>query len=54
MSWIAWSTWMLWHRTQLTPICLHQAGYGLWIIDDEIIDVVVVHYVCDVLSLVWS
>ena len=54
MSWIAWSPWMLWHRTQLASIRLHQAGYGLWIIDDEIIDVVVVRYVRDVLSLVWS
>lgn len=38
----------------MAAICLHQASYSLWIIDDEIIDVIVVHYIRDVLSLAGS
>ena len=43
------------HRaTHLCPIRLHQACYRLRIIYDIIIYVVIIHYVGDVLSLVWS
>jgi len=40
--------------THLCPICLHQACYSLWIINDIVIDVVVIHYVRNVLPLVRS
>ena len=50
MSHISCRTWMLWYCTQLTSVCLHEASNGLWIINDEIIDVVIVHYVRDILT----
>ena len=33
---------------------MHQASNGLRIIDNEIVDVVIVNYVCNILSLVSS
>ena len=54
MSGVSCSTWMLRYRAHLTPICLHKASNSLWIINDIIIYVVIIHNVGDVLSLVWN